>query len=101
MVNMTPVYHKRYTLSLNCYTYRMSLYLKQQDTRSALQDKLNKELQEKAKQKALETERPDGVTDSAYIKDTKVTTSLAWVWALIALFSVGLIVWILIATAGQ
>lgn len=77
----------------------MSLYLRQQDTRSELQDKIAKELQEKAKKKALDTERPDGVTDSAYIKGTKQTTSLAWVWALIGLAVIGIVVWLLIATA--
>ncbi|HWT40675.1 MAG TPA: hypothetical protein VN081_05425 [Dongiaceae bacterium] len=77
----------------------MSLYLRQQDSRSELQQKLAAELQEKAKRKAAETELPDGVTDSAYIKNTKETTSLAWVWVLIGLAIIGLTIWILIATA--
>lgn len=77
----------------------MSLYLRQQDTRSELQDKLAKELQERAKKKALESERPDGVTDSAYIQGTKQTTSLAWVWVLIAVAAIGLVIWLLISTA--
>ncbi len=77
----------------------MSLYLRQQDTRSELQDKLAKELQERAKKKALEAERPDGVTDSAYIQGTKQTTSLAWVWLLIAIAFVGIVIWLLISTA--
>lgn len=77
----------------------MSLYLRQQDGRSELQQKLAAELQEKAKRKAAETELPDGVTDSAYIKNTKETTSLAWVWVLIGVAIIGLTLWILIATA--
>ena len=77
----------------------MSLYLQQRDTRSDLQDKIAKELQEKAKKKALETERPDGVTDSAYIKGTKQTTSLAWAWVVIGIAVVAIVIWILIATA--
>ena len=76
----------------------MSLYLKQNETRSQLQEKLAKELQERAKQKSLETELPDGVNDSAYIKDTKQTTSLAWVWMLIGVAIVGIAVWLVIAT---
>lgn len=72
--------------------------MKQSDTRSQLQDKLAKELQERAKKKALETEQPDGVTDSAYLKDTKSTTSLAWVWVLIGVAIVGIAVWLIIAT---
>lgn len=77
----------------------MSLYLQQRDTRSDLQDKIAKELQEKAKKKALETDRPDGVTDSAYIKGTKQTTSLAWVWVVIGIAIIAIVFWILIATA--
>lgn len=76
----------------------MSLYLKQNETRSELQKRVAAELQDKAKKKALETERPDGVDDSAYIKGTKQTTSLAWAWALIALAIVVLVIWLLIAT---
>ncbi len=76
----------------------MSLYLKQNETRSELQDRIAAELQAKAKKKALETERPDGVTDSAYIKGTKQTTSLAWAWVLIVAAIVGIAIWLLIAT---
>jgi len=76
----------------------MSLYLKQSDTRSDLQDKLAKELQDRAKKKALESEMPDGVTDSAYLKDTKGTTSLAWVWVLIGLAIIVLVIWLIVAT---
>lgn len=76
----------------------MSLYLKQNETRSELQDRIAAELQAKAKKKALETERPDGVTDSAYIKGTKQTTSLVWAWVLIVAAIVGIAIWLLIAT---
>jgi len=76
----------------------MSLYLKQSDTRSDLQDRLAKELQERAKKRAIETEQPDGVTDSAYLKGTKSTSSLAWVWVLIGCAIIALVVWLLIAT---
>ena len=77
----------------------MSLYLRQQDTRSELQSKIAKELQEKARKKAAEAELPDGVTDSAYIQGTKQTTSLAWIWVIIAVVIVGLVIWLIIATA--
>jgi hypothetical protein len=77
----------------------MSLHMKQSDTRSQLQDKLAKELQDRAKQKALiETETPDGVTDSAYLKETKSTTSLAWVWVVIVLAIIVLAIWLLVST---
>lgn len=76
----------------------MGLYLRQQETRSELQEKLAAELQERAKQKAQPFDQPDGVTDSAYLKGTKETTSLAWVWVLIALAAIGLIIWLIVST---
>lgn len=78
----------------------MSLYLRQQDTKSDLQDRLAKELQEKAKRKAAEAEQPDGVDDSRYIEGTKQTTSLAWVWILIGIAVIAIIIWLLIGTAN-
>ncbi len=63
----------------------MALFIRQTEDRSKLQEKLAAELQEKAKARALQSARPDGVDDSAYLKDTKQTTSLAWVWILIVL----------------
>lgn len=74
----------------------MGLYLKQQDTRTPLQNRLAKELQEKAKREAAEAELPDGVDDSRYIEGTKTTTSLAWVWLLIFLAVIGIIIWLAI-----
>lgn len=78
----------------------MGLYINQKNTRSELQERLAAELREKAKKRAEleDRERPDGVTDSAYLKNTKSTTSLAWVWALIGVCSVGLIIYVAVAT---
>jgi len=74
--------------------------MKQNETQSELQKRVAAELQDKAKKKkALEdSELPDGVTDSAYLKDTKSTTSLAWAWILIAVAIVGIAIWLIIAT---
>ena len=68
----------------------MALFVNQTSNRTQLQERLAAELNEKAKQKAKldETELPDGVTDSRYLKDTKTTSSLMWLWILIALFVV-------------
>jgi len=74
----------------------MSLYLKQNETRSQLQDKLAKELQDRAREKAKESELPDGVNDSAYIEGTKQTTSLAWAWLLIGVAIIGVALWLII-----
>ena len=76
----------------------MSLYLKQQDNRSELQKKLAAELQDKAKKKPQPFDQPDGVEDSRYIEQTKQTTSLAWVWVIIALAIIGIVVWLIAAT---
>lgn len=76
----------------------MALFVKQTETRSELQQRIAAELQERAKQKARQDDLPDGVADSNYIKNTKQTTSLAWVWALIGLFIIGFIIWLIIQT---
>lgn len=61
----------------------MALFIRQNENRSKLQERLAAELQEKAKARAAESNNPDGVEDSQYLKNTKSTTSLAWVWLLI------------------
>lgn len=77
----------------------MALFMNQQNDRSELQKRIAAELAEKAKKKSLDTtgDRPDGVSDSAYLEQTKTTTSLAWVWALIVIAALGLILWLVVA----
>lgn len=79
----------------------MALFVNQNSNRTKLQEKLAAELQEKAKKRAQmeDQERPDGVTDSDYLKDTKQTTSLAWLWGIIAVVVVGLIIYVVIQTS--
>ena len=74
----------------------MALFIKQNDNRSQLQERLAAELQERARQNAAKNDLPDGVTDSQYLKDTKTTTSLMWLWMLIALATIGLVIWLII-----
>lgn len=74
----------------------MALYVKQSDTRSQLQEKLAKDLQERARQKAAEADLPDGVTDSQFIKGTTETSRHAWVWALVALAVFAVIITLII-----
>ena len=74
--------------------------MNQQNDRSELQKRIAAELQEKAKKKASDSpDRPDGVDDSAYLENTKRTTSLAWVWALIVVAFVAIIIWLVTTTA--
>jgi hypothetical protein len=76
----------------------MALFVRQEENRSELQQRLATELQDRARKKAEEAELPDGVTDSQYIKGTKETTSLLWVWLLIGLFVVGFVIYLIIKT---
>lgn len=67
----------------------MGLYMNQKDNRSELQQRLDAQLRAKAAERQKQdTERPDGVSDSAYIEGTKQTTSLAWAWGVIAILAV-------------
>jgi len=79
----------------------MALFVNQNSNRTKLQEKLAAELQEKAKKRAEleDLERPDGVDDSAYLKGTKQTTSLAWLWAIIAVAVIALIIYVVIQSS--
>ena len=79
----------------------MALFMNQQNDRTELQKRIAAELAEKAKKKQLETdkEQPDGVKDSAYLENTKTTTSLAWVWILIIIAAIAIAVWLVLASA--
>lgn len=72
----------------------MALFIRQNEDRSKLQERLAAELREKSKMRAeLDSKLPDGVEDSRYIEGTKKTTSLAWVWiAIIILAAIAMIV---------
>lgn len=100
-VNMPLLYHNQKHVNMNAILGVMALFIRQDDNRSKLQERLAAELREKAKRTAEQNELPDGVTDSAYIKDTKVTTKLAWVWVLIAIGAIGVIIWLtILSTQG-
>ena len=71
----------------------MGLYIRQDDKRSELQERLAAELQEKAKKRAeLENQpRPDGVKDSTYMRDFTGSSRLLWVWLVIAVIVIVMI----------
>ena len=73
----------------------MALFIRQDEQRSELQNKLAAELQARAKERAKLADLPDGVEDSQYITGTKKTTSLAWVWAIIIIVTVGIAIWLM------
>lgn len=88
----------RWSVYNNC----MGIIVNQQDNRSELQKRIAAELTDKAKKKKTnEAELPDGVEDSRYIENTKTTTSLAWVWAVIVLVAVVALVVYFIASGNN
>ena len=78
----------------------MALFVRQDENRSELQQRLATELQDRAKKKAEEAELPDGVEDSRYIKGTKQTTSLAGVWLIILALAIAAVVILIITTSA-
>jgi hypothetical protein len=76
----------------------MALFIGQQNERTELQKRIAAELAEKAKKKNLENDKelPDGVDDSAYMQNTKRTTSLAWVWILIFAAAIAVAIWLVV-----
>lgn len=79
----------------------MALFMNQQNERTELQKRIAAELAEKAKKKSLETDhdRPDGVSDSAYLEKTKTTTSLAWAWILIIVAAFAVAIWLVVISS--
>jgi hypothetical protein len=80
----------------------MGIIYNQESNRSDLQKRVAQELSEKAKNKNLDPadKLPDGVDDSAFVKDTKQTTSLAWVWLLIVIVGVAALLWFFVASGN-
>ena len=78
----------------------MALFVKQDENRTELQQRLATELQDRARKKAEEAELPDGITDSQYIKGTKETTGLLGLWLVIAALAIGVVIFLVIKTAA-
>jgi len=77
----------------------MGRYYEQNENRSQLQQKIAADLRAKAASRAKDEgeENPydvrrDGIEDSAYIKGTKQTTTLAWAWLVIFFMAIGVFV---------
>lgn len=71
----------------------MGLYLRQNDDRSRLQQRLDEELRAKAKARAAkEAETPDGVDDSRYVENTKSTSSLVGIWLVIVVLALAVLI---------
>lgn len=72
----------------------MALFIRQDENRSKLQQKLVAELQDKAKQQSQLGDDPDGVEDTEYIKDTQQTSRYAWLWIVVAIVALGVLAWL-------
>ncbi|NTW61370.1 hypothetical protein HGB24_01610 [Candidatus Saccharibacteria bacterium] len=73
----------------------MGLFVKQEENRTELQQRIAKDLQDRVAERAKKPDLPDGVDDSQYIQGTKRTTSLAWLWILIIVVAIGLSIWLM------
>ncbi len=78
----------------------MALFIKQNEERSKLQERLVAELQEKSK-KNFEKSNGLDIDDSEYMKDLKETTSLSWVWLIISIVAAIVVIWLVIVSSGK
>lgn len=74
----------------------MGIIVRQDDNGSKLQERIQAELQDKAKRQPQPTDDVDGVEDSQYVDGMKKTTSLAWVWVCLGVIVVVLVVWLIV-----
>jgi hypothetical protein len=78
----------------------MALFVRQDENRTELQQRLATELQARARDKAKQAEQPDGIEDSAFIKGTKQTSSLAWLWGIVFLLGVAAVIFLVIQASN-
>jgi hypothetical protein len=79
----------------------MALFLKQDEEKTELQQKIAMELQDKLRKKDDLTTPPDFVDDSAYLKGTKKTTTLAFAWVLIVIAIVVITVYLTVTALDK
>ena len=77
----------------------MALFVRQDENRSELQQRLATELQDRARKKAEQAELPDGVTDSEYIKGTQEGSRLLGLWIVVGVLVVAAAIFVIIKTA--
>ncbi len=81
------------------YTRVMAIFVRQDEERTQLQERIAAELRERSKQNASSNDLPDGVSDSQYMKGTKQTSSLGWLWILVGLVAAGVVFWLAIISS--
>lgn len=80
------------------YTRFMGLYVRKDDQRSKLQERIAAEMREKAQQ-THEVETPpvvDGIDDSGFIENTKSSSSLLGVWLVLLVIGVGVTILLIV-----
>lgn len=72
----------------------MGLFIRQDENRTELQERLAAELREKAKLKASGGELLDETKNSRYLKDTQEVGKFGWIWPVVVLvFFAGFIIY--------
>lgn len=75
----------------------MGLFVQRDEDRTELQRRVSESLNAKAaKRREIERKEYDEVEDSAYMKDYKHTTGLAWVWLILAILAIAVVAYFLI-----
>ncbi|MGO3701945.1 MAG: hypothetical protein ACTJG2_02000 [Candidatus Saccharimonadales bacterium] len=79
----------------------MGLYVRKDDQRSKLQERIASEMREKAR-KAHDMETPpvvDGIDDSGFIEGTKSSSTLLGVWLALLVIGVAVIIWLIVRSS--
>lgn len=75
----------------------MGLFVQRDEEQTELQRRVSASLNAKAaKRREIAQKEHDDVEDSAYMKDYKKTTGLAWVWLILAIIAVAVVAYFLI-----
>lgn len=79
----------------------MGLYVRKDQQRSKLQERIASEMREKArKNDDIETPAPmDGVEDSNYMTGTKNSSSLLGVWLVLLVVGVGVAIYVIVRSS--
>lgn len=77
----------------------MGLYVRKDEQRSKLQERIAADLREKARASAEDDKKPpviDGVEDSGYMQNTRSSSQLLGVWLALLVIGVGVIIMLIV-----
>ncbi len=87
---------------LSCYTAGMGLYVRRDEQRTKLQEKIAADLRSKAAENAksdIEGPKYDGAEDAGIVEDTHTSSPLLGVWLVIGLLVVGVVVYLIVQSS--